>query len=69
MTSSVSAVRRELHPFSQDSVVDIRETCPETSGQRVGTLVWDDGVGYESRTTAVRDRMSDTKACVTIGQP
>lgn len=69
MTSSVSAVKRELHPVSQESVVDTREKCPETSGQRVATLVWDDGAGYESRSTAVRDRMSDTKVCVTIGQP
>lgn len=69
MTSSVSAVKRELPPFSQESVVDIGEACPETSGQRVATLVWDDGVGYESRSTAARDRMSGTKVCVTIGQP
>lgn len=69
MTSSISAVRRELHPLSQESAVDIRAKCPETSGQRVAMLVWDDAVGYESRSTAVRDRMSDTKVCVTIGQP
>lgn len=64
MASSVSAVKRELHPLSQES-----EESVQRHEARVATLVWDDGVGYKSRSRALRDTIRDATVCVMMGQP